>query len=135
MQSELADRVEREFLPFVIKPGRYIGNEFNSIHKDHGGLVRVALAFPDLYDIGMSHVGMQILYHIVNSLDYAVAERVFAPSVDAEARLRSTEIPLFSLESRISLKDFDLLGFTIAYELCSTNVLNMLDLAGIPLRA
>ncbi len=135
MQSELTDRVEREFLPFVIKPGRYVGNEFNSIHKDHGGLVRVALAFPDLYDIGMSHVGIHILYHRINSLDYAVAERVFAPSNDAEARLRSTEIPLFSLESRVSLKEFDLLGFTIAYELCSSNVLNMLDLSGIPLRA
>ncbi len=134
MQSEHSDRIERDFLPFVVKPGRYIGNELNSVHKDQDGLVRVALAFPDLYDIGMSHLGMQIIYHIVNNLDYAVAERVFAPGVDAEARLRSLKMPLFSLESQTPIREFDLLGFSVTYELGSTNILNMLDLAGIPLR-
>lgn len=134
MQSTLAQRIDSEFLPFVIKPGRYVGNELNSIHKDHAGRVRIALGFPDLYDIGMSHVGSHIIYHIVNGLDYAVAERVFAPGFEAEERLRKIGLPLFSLESRTPLKDFDLLGFTLSYELGYTNILNMIDLAGIPLR-
>lgn len=134
MDTRLTDRLEAEFLPLVIKPGRYVGNELNSCHKDHSGKVRIALAFPDLYEIGMSHTGMQILYHRINSLDYAVAERAFAPDVDAEARMRNTGLPLFSLESHYPVKEFDVLGFTFAYELCSTNILNMLDLAGIPLR-
>lgn len=135
MESELHERIEREFLPHVMKPGRYVGNELNSIHKSHDGCVKFALAFPDLYEIGMSHLGLQILYHIINSLDYAVAERVYAPGDDAEPRLRDRNIPLFSLESHTSLKDFDVVGFSVGYELCSTNVLNMLDLAGIPLRS
>ncbi|MBU1318005.1 MAG: TIGR03960 family B12-binding radical SAM protein [candidate division Zixibacteria bacterium] len=135
MDSKLSDRIEHEFLPLVMKPGRYVGNELNSHHKDHVGRVRVALAFPDLYEIGMSHMGLQILYHRINSLDYAVAERVFAPAPDAEDRLKSTGIPLFSIESRTSLREFDLLGFTVAYELCSTNILTILDLADIPLRS
>jgi len=133
--SSLRDRVENEFLPFVIKPGRYIGNELNSIHREQDGRVRVALAFPDLYEIGMSHLGIQILYHIINKLDHAIAERVFTPDVDAEKILRDKQIPLFSLESFTPLREFDILGFTFPYELCSTNILNMLDLAGIPLRS
>ncbi len=135
MDAESRAKIERDFLPFVVKPGRYVGNELNSIHKDHDGLVRIALGFPDLYEIGMSHLGMQILYHRINSLDYAVAERVFTPDIDAEARLKSLGIPLFSLESCTPLAEFDLIGFTVAYELASTNILMMLDLAGIPLRA
>jgi radical SAM family uncharacterized protein/radical SAM-linked protein len=135
MDAESRAKIERDFLPFVVKPGRYVGNELNSIHKDHDGLVRIALGFPDLYEIGMSHLGMQILYHRINSLDHAVAERVFAPDIDAEARLQSLDIPLFSLESHTPLSEFDLIGFTVAYELASTNILTMLDLAGIPLRS
>ncbi len=133
-ESKLRARVENEFLPFVIKPGRYVGNELNSVRKDHDDRFRVALAFPDLYEIGMSHLGSQILYHIINKLDYALAERVFAPDSDAEKVLREKQIPLYSLESFTPIRDFDILGFTFPYELCSTNILNILDLAGIPLR-
>jgi len=133
--GRLALRVEREFLPFVTKPGRYIGNEFGTIHKDHEGKVKVCLAFPDAYELGMSYLGTSILGHLINRQDDALAERVYAPWPDAEERLRAVSLPLFSLESFTPLSEFDLIGFSLSYELLYTNVLTMLDLGGIPLRA
>ncbi len=117
----------------VVKPGRYLGSEYNSIQKewDHA-LVRCALLFPDLYEIGMSHQGLQILYHLLNSQQEIIAERSYCPDKDVEKLLRSRKEPLTSLESGHPLKDFDILGITLPYELCYTNILTILDLAGIP---
>lgn len=123
-------------LPLVKKPGRYIGGERNSINKPWSGAdVHFCLIFPDLYEIGMSHQGLQILYHILNRDDRFLAQRCYAPDIDFEARLRTTDQPLFALESHRPLADFDILGFTLPYELCYTNILTVLDLAGLPLRA
>lgn len=120
----------------VNRPGRYCGNEFNMIRKPwQDARLRVVFAFPDLYEIGMSHQGLQILYHLVNQRPQWLAERVYAPDLDLEAVLRSAKLPLFSLESRHPLAEFDVLGVTLPYELCYTNVLTILDLAGLPLRA
>ncbi len=124
-----------EFLPKVNRPSRYLGGERGSIRKDPARTeVAFALAFPDVYEVGMSHLGFAILYHIVNALDWAAAERVFAPWPDMEAQLRGAGRPLASLESDRPLGDFDIVGFTLQYELSYSNVLNMLDLAGIPRR-
>jgi len=115
-------------------PAQYVGGEFNSIVKDHKTVdVKIALVFPDTYDIGMSHWGLQVLYGVINSRTDALAERVFAPRIDMEQLMRGKGIPLFSLESHTAVKDFDIVGFSLQYELAYTNVLNMLDLAGIPL--
>ncbi|NOX25741.1 MAG: TIGR03960 family B12-binding radical SAM protein [Deltaproteobacteria bacterium] len=123
-----------EILPFVNRPSRYLGNEYNVIKKDWQAVkLRIALAFPDLYEIGMSHQGLKILYHILNRQDDYLAERVYAPDLDMEKILRDKGIPLFSLESEHPLADFDMLGITLPYELCYTNILTILDLAGIPL--
>ncbi len=123
-------------LPFVQKPSRYLGGEFNAIHKDwQQAVVRSVLVFPDLYEVGMSHQGLHILYHIINNHSDYLAERAYAPDVDLEEQLRKHHLPLFSLESRRSLADFDLIGITLPYELCSTNILTILDLAGLPLKA
>ncbi len=123
-------------LPLVSRPARYVGNEWNSVHKDHRKMkVRVALAFPDVYEVGMSHLGLIILYHLLNAQEEIVAERVYAPWVDMEDVMRKQGIPLFSLESHLPLQKFDIIGFTLPYELCYTNILNMLDLAGLPLKA
>ena len=132
----LAEEVERQFLPFVRTPSRYIGGEVNQIKKDltKCGLT-VALCFPDIYEIGMSHTGLAIIYDILNNLDGVAAERVFAPWVDAEKILRGKKIPLFSLESKAALASFDIVGFSLTNELCYTNVLNMLDLGGINIRS
>ena len=120
----------------VQKPGRYVGGELNSVVKDGGGVdVRYAFCFPDTYEIGMSHLGMKILYSAVNDRKDAWCERVFAPAVDMEAIMREKKIPLWALESGDSVKNFDIIGFTLQYELSYTNVLNMLDLAGVPLRS
>jgi radical SAM family uncharacterized protein/radical SAM-linked protein len=132
MTHQLSKKIKQDLLPFVMKPGRYVGNELHTVHKDHHGKLKVALAFPDVYEIGMSYHGLAILYHIINQHPDWVAERVFAPWVDAEENMRSQGIPLFSLESHTPLKEFDVLGFSLAYELNYTNVLNMLDLAQIP---
>ncbi len=122
-----------DIIPLVEKPSRYLGGEINQVKKDLDRVrLRFALAFPDLYEIGTSHFGMQILYHILNAHADIAAERVFAPGVDMEARLRSSKLPLFSLESRQPLNRFDIIGFSLLYELNYTNVLTMLDLAGIP---
>ncbi|NLJ24501.1 MAG: TIGR03960 family B12-binding radical SAM protein [Firmicutes bacterium] len=129
-------RLLDEILPRVTKPGRYIGGEWNAVRKDWNNTpVKFALAFPDIYDIGMGHLGYKILYYILNQREDTLAERVYAPWTDMEARMRECELPLFSLETRHGLADFDLVGFTLQYELSYTGILNMLDLGGIPVLA
>jgi radical SAM family uncharacterized protein/radical SAM-linked protein len=115
------------------RPSRYINGEVNSIHKE--APVRVALAFPDVYEVGMSHLGLKVLYKIINDIPYAAAERVFSPWVDLDVAMRKENILLSSLESALPLKDFDIVGFSLQYELAYTTVLNMLDLGGIPVRS
>jgi radical SAM family uncharacterized protein/radical SAM-linked protein len=123
-------------LPLVRKPGRYVGGEHNTARKNWDRAeVRFALVFPDLYEIGMAHQGLQILYHILNSKEHLLAERCYVPDLDMEQQLRRHGLPLFSLESRRPLADFDVLGITLPYELCYTNILTVLDLASIPFRA
>jgi radical SAM family uncharacterized protein len=125
-----------EFLPLVSRPGRYVGGETNNAEKNwHETRVRVALAFPETYEIGMSHIGLKILYHIINAKPSFLAERVFAPWGDMEKQMRERRIPLYSLESYRPLSEFHIIGFSLQYEMTYTNVLNMLDLAGIPLLA
>jgi len=132
----LTERVEGEFLPFVRKPSRYIGGEINQIKKNLESCdVTVALCFPDIYEVGTSHTGLAIIYDILNKMDSVAAERCFAPWLDAEEILRQKNILLFTLESRAALKDFDIVGFSLTTELCYTNVLNMLDLAGLNIRS
>lgn len=123
-------------LPKVKKPITYQGNEVNAVHKDLDTVdVRFAFAFPDLYEVGMSHLGIRILYGLLNQRDDIACERVFSPWVDMEALMRENHIPLFSLESMEPICNFDFLGFTIQYEMCYTNILNMLNLSRIPLRS
>ena len=132
----LCERAEGEFLPFVRRPSRYIGGEINQIQKDLAQCdLTVALCFPDVYEVGMSHTGLMIIYNIINKIEGVAAERVFAPWIDAEKILREKEIPLFSLESKAALNSFDIIGFSLTNELCYTNVLNMLDLGGINIRS
>lgn len=121
-------------LKSVEKPSRYTGNEWNCIIKDPQKVnIRFAFCFPDTYEIGMSHLGMKILYHLLNERDDCYCERVFAPWTDMEARMRENNIPLFALESKDAIKNFDFAGFTLQYEMSFSNIVNMLDLAGIPL--
>ncbi len=119
------------FLPFVSRPGRYLGCEFNLPPIDEDADLRWALVFPDLYEIGMSHQGLQILYHILNDMDSVSAERCYCPAPDAEALMRRRTIPLTTLETGRPLAAADLLGITLPHELCYTNILTILDLAGI----
>lgn len=131
----LSEKIE-SILPLVQKPARYTGGELNSVVKDKSKVdLRFAFCFPDTYEIGMSHLGIKILYSLINSRDNYWCERVFAPADDMEKLMRERSIPLFGLESRDSLKDFDVIGFTLQYELSYTNILNMLDLAGINVKA
>jgi radical SAM family uncharacterized protein/radical SAM-linked protein len=124
----------KEFLSLVSKPVRYLGREIHSIRKDPAEVkLKFCLAFPDVYEVGMSHLGIQILYHILNGIKGVACERAFAPWVDMEKILRDRRIPLSSLESSMPIHQFDIVGFSLQYELCLTNVLNMLDLSGIPL--
>jgi len=117
----------------VEKPGRYIGGEWNSIRKDPAGIeARIALVFPDVYEIGMSYLGQKILYDILNRQPHLAAERVFAPWPDLEESLRQNGLPLFSLESQLPIGQFDILGFSLLYELNYSNILTVLDLGGIP---
>lgn len=133
--AEIRRQVEK-FLPKVLKPSRYLGSEWNVQKKDwKKTAVHMAFAFPDVYEVGMSHLGTRILYHLVNACPDFLCERVFAPWVDMEEILRDKNIPLYALESFQPLGAFDVVGFTLQYELSFTNVLNMLDLAGIPLRS
>ena len=127
-------QLERIFMK-VQKPGRYTGGELNSVVKDPAAVdFRFAFCFPDLYEVGMSHLGMKILYSLYNREENMWCERVFAPDTDMEAMMRKEGIPLFGLESRDPIRDFDMVGFTLQYEMSYTAILNMLDLAGIPLR-
>jgi radical SAM family uncharacterized protein len=128
--------LNNEIMHRVNRPARYTGGEWNSIVKDWEKTpVKFALAYPDTYEIGMSNLAIPILYEIINRRPDALAERVYAPWTDMEAELRQAHIPLFSLESKRPIKDFDIVGFSLGYELGYTNVLNMLDLAGIPVLA
>ena len=125
-----------EILMQVEKPARYIGNEVNSVMKDPNRVaVRFAMCFPDVYEIGMSHLGIQIIYDMLNQFEDVWCERVYSPWVDLDAVMRKEQIPLFALESQQPIKNFDFLGITLQYEMCYTNILQVLDLAGIPLLA
>ncbi|MDO4847941.1 MAG: TIGR03960 family B12-binding radical SAM protein [Clostridiaceae bacterium] len=127
---------QENLLKQVQKPARYTGGEFNSVVKDKSKIkFRYAFCFPDNYEVGMSHLGMKILYSLVNAREDAWCERVFAPWDDMEKLMRENGVPLYALESGDDIKDFDMIGFTLQYELSYTNVLNMLDLAGLPVRS
>lgn len=131
----LKDKIEKLLLN-VKTPSRYIGGELNSVVKDKNKVdMRFAFCFPDTYEIGMSHLGMKILYSLTNERENFWCERVFAPDVDFEKLMRENDIPLYGLESLEPIKDFDFIGFTIQYEMCYTNILNMLNLAGVPVKA
>ena len=124
-----------EILLSIEKPARYIGNEMNCVIKDTEKVdIRFAFCFPDVYEIGMSHLGMQILYHDFNRYDDVWCERVFSPWLDLDKVMREKNIPLFALESQEPVKDFDFLGFTLQYEMCYTNILQVLDLSGVPFK-
>lgn len=128
-------RLER-ILPNVQKPARYVGGEYNEIVKDKRNVdVRVAFCFPDTYEIGMSNVGMRILYAVMNDMPRVWCERVFAPWGDMENELRKAQLPLYCLESGDPVRDFDLIAFSVGYEMCYTNILNVLDLSGVPIHA
>ena len=125
-----------EILLKIEKPARYIGNEVNSVMKDpEKADVRIAMCFPDVYEIGMSHLGIQILYDMFNRFDDVWCERVYSPWVDLDKIMREEGIPLFALESQEPVKNMDFLAITIQYEMCYTNILQVLDLSRIPLRA
>jgi len=133
--EQIESKLDRIILK-VQKPGRYVGGEVNSIRKEWDSVqTRVAFIFPDIYDIGVSNVGLKILYDQVNQRDDALAERAYAPWLDMEAEMRANGIPLYALESKRPLAGFDILGFTLPYETLYTNALNVLDLSGIPVRA
>jgi radical SAM family uncharacterized protein len=135
IMNNIRNYIEDKILPFVETPGQYIGGEWNSITKDDSKVdVTIALAFPDTYAIGMSHLGMQILYGLLNERNDTACERVFAPWYDMEEALREHDIPLYSLETFKPLSEFDIIGFSLQYEMSFTNVINMLDLAKIPLK-
>ena len=136
VSAQDVDRLLEVLLPHVQKPGRYTGGEHNQVVKDWASTpIRTALIFPDLYDLGMSNLGIAVLYDILNSCADVLCERSFAPWTDMEAQMRRAGLPLYSLESHHPLSEFDLLGFSIPYDQLHTNVLNVLDLSGIPLRA
>ena len=135
---QIDDRKLDRILQTVQKPARYVGGEFNSIVKDWDNpkiLTKVALVFPDVYDLGMSNLGLAILYDLLNQREDTLAERGYIPWPDMEATMREQGIPLYALESRRPLAGFDLIGFSLPYELNLTNVLNMLDLAGLRARS
>ena len=134
--ENVAERISGEVLPRVRRPGQYVGLEINARCEDpRDAEVAVAMAFPDTYGIGLSHLGSQILYHLLNDLPGVACDRAYCPEPDAEQVLRERGVPLFGWESRCALGDFDVLGFSLAYEMGATNVLTMLDLAGIALRS
>ena len=121
-------------LPFVEKPARYTGGELNSVVKNLDEVeVRFAFCFADVYEVGMSHLGMKILYSAINERKEFWCERVFAPWIDMEEEMRKHNVPLFALESMDAVKNFDFIGFTLQYEMCYSNIINMLDLSGVPL--
>ena len=125
-----------DILLTIDKPARYIGNEINMVKKDLKDVdIRFCMCFPDVYEIGMSHLGIQILYDMFNKREDTYCERVYSPWVDLDKVMRERDIELFSLETQSPIKDFDFLGITLQYEMCYTNVLQVLDLANIPLMA
>ena len=128
--------LNEDILLKIDKPARYIGNEVNAVMKDKNQVdIRFAMCFPDVYEIGMSHLGIQIIYGMLNSYEDTWCERVYSPWVDLDAIMRKEQIPLFAMESQEPIKDFDFLGITIQYEMCYTNILQVLDLAQIPLKS
>jgi radical SAM family uncharacterized protein len=136
LNKDFKDYVSRFILPRVIQPAQYVGGELNMIRKDHGSVRgKLCMAFPDLYTIGMSHHGLQVLYTLMNNRDDWACERAFTPALDMEAQLREHGKPLYSLETFTPLSQFDILGFTLQYEICTSNLLTMLDLGGIPLHS
>jgi radical SAM family uncharacterized protein len=136
INQPLKDYLTSHVLPRVQMPGQYLGGELNVVQKDHRQVRgRLCMAFPDAYTIGMSHHGLQVLYTLMNNRPDWVCERAFTPWPDMEAQLRAAELPLYSLETFTPLCDFDVLGFTLQYEICTSNLLAMLDLGRIPLHA
>ena len=136
MDPQELERTLQRILPGVQKPGRYTGGELNQVIKDWKSIdLTVALIFPDLYDLGMSNLGLAILYDVLNSEKDILAERVYAPWPDMEAAMRQSGVPLYSLETKHPLSEFDIIGFSLPYETVYTNTLNLIDLAGIPLFA
>ncbi len=130
------NKVIDDILYRVEKPARYIGGEFNSVIKDASAVdMRFVMCFPDVYEVGMSHLGTKILYHVINKREDTYCERCFAPWPDMEGLMRENNIPLYALESKDAINKFDFVGFTLQYEMSYTNILNMLDMAGIPIRA
>lgn len=135
-KTDFSKLLTEELLELVERPGQYLGNEWGAWRKDFDAAkVRLLLSFPDIYELGMSNFGLRILYQIVNSRPSFMCDRTYAPASDMEALMREKNIPLWSWESRRQAKEFELIGFSLSYELCYTNVLNMLDLAGIPVKA
>ena len=125
-----------EILLSIDKPARYIGNEVNMIRKSPQDVsIRFAMCFPDVYEIGMSHLGIQIIYDMLNQRSDTYCERVYSPWVDLDKIMREEHIPLFALESQDPIKEFDFLGITLQYEMCYTNVLQILELSQIPMMA
>ena len=125
-----------EILLSIQQPARYIGGEVNMVKKDPSAVdVRFAMCFPDVYDTGMSHLGIQILYDMFNKYEDVYCERVYSPWTDLDKIMREKHIPLFALESQDPVKEFDFLGITLQYEMCYTNILQVLELSGIPLHA
>ncbi len=136
MTPEQIETVLERMLPYVAKPGRYTGGEYNQVVKDWQMVdYKVALAFPDIYDLGMSNLGLMILYDIINKHKNLLAERVYTPWVDMEEQMRARQLPLFSLETKHAIREFDMLGISLPYEQLFTNTLNLLDLAGLPVRS
>jgi radical SAM superfamily enzyme YgiQ (UPF0313 family) len=132
-ETNWKEYVHERILPRVQKPSRYLGTELNSVHKDPAAVAtRICLTFPDMYDLGLSNLGLLILYNVLNSREDVWCERAYAPALDLEEILRAEGVPMFTVESKTPLRDFDLLGFTLQYELSYTNILNMLDLGGVP---
>lgn len=130
----MLDKQLDAILKRVQKPGRYTGGEYNSVRKDPSDVsIRYAFCFPDSYEIGMSHLGMKILYHLLNEREDTYCERVFAPWPDMEDEMKKADLPLFSLETKTPVREFDFVGFTLQYEMCYTNVVNMLMLSGLPI--
>jgi len=134
--KNLAELISRRLLPYTRQPGQYIGLEINAINADvQAAEVTVAMAFPDTYAIGISHLGSQVLYQMLNDMPHVACDRTYCPPPDGEAVMRRNNVPLFGWESRCAIADFDIVGFSLPYELSVTNVLTMLDLAGIALAA
>jgi radical SAM family uncharacterized protein len=134
--DDIGQLISEQLLPRVTRPSQYVGLEVNARRKDvHSAEITVALGYPDTYGIGISHLGGEILYQMLNDMSGVACDRTYCPPTDAEAAMRELAIPLFGWESRCALGGFDIVGFSLAYEMCATNVLTMLDLAGIPIRS